>query len=181
MVKLTVTSRLPLLPPLPLLHPLPLLRHLAPLTLLIRPQIRPPPPRARPTANASLSAPKAQKLCTQLTSGIEHPPSLLGNFLTSESGFRCLAIVLPIFGVVSIGCHYSLGCLALCCFFPFVAFAIVESFVFNACFISLDPLRYLLVDLPFFSLISFFLVFGFSTFSHSHLSVCQLSRHSLPS
>ena len=42
----------------------------------------------------------------QLMSGIEHPPSLLANSLTSEFGSR-IDFALPIFGLVSY-------CLALC-------------------------------------------------------------------
>ena len=95
-MKFIVATPLPLLPLLSLLRPKPLLRLLAPLTRL---QVRPTP---RPTANASPFAPKAPKPCTQLMSGIEHPPSLLGNFHISEFGFRSSS-ARPIFGFVPIG------------------------------------------------------------------------------
>jgi hypothetical protein len=85
---------------LPLCRPLPMLRLLAPLALRSRPQVRLTPTS---TANASPSAPKAQKLCTQLMSGIEHSPSLLGNFLTSEfRAFRCLFLGLSRLDVIAV-------------------------------------------------------------------------------
>ena len=61
-------------------------------------------------------------------SGIEHPPSLLGNFLISEFGFR-LVFAMPIFGFVSIGLLFGVF-VSVVLFLPFGAFAFVESFRF---------------------------------------------------
>ena len=68
-------------------------------------------------------------------SGIEHLPSLLGNFPISEFGFRlvlrCLFLGLSPLDVLLFGVFVALCFFFFFPFVAFVAFAIVESFYFD--------------------------------------------------